>query len=252
VRPTHDREREAERAHGEKTCGFRHGRHRPSLAFVEGVRTWWRRPPTGEAMWRSVPATPHGALAASRHASITHSSLQFVEAVLADVVAGDSAESTASSFSIPSDVGVSSCDIWAAARGVLADALAHNVSDAKLTAALTKAGVPADARDVLGDVLSRSRARAVATHATSLPSLLSGGGRVLVDWAWEVRHVVSSSSLAATRSTLVRITFTTRSSPSSLTSPASHGPLSTHVVEVTEAELAGLIATLEAAAGARS
>lgn len=209
-------------------------------------------------MSRTCAARPRGRqwprLAPLPHDAAT----QFVEAVLADVASADSSPATSpSSWAMPADAGVSALDLWTAARGVVADALAHNVSDAKLGAALTKAGLPADARDVIATVLSRSRAGAAAAHVDALPALLSGGGgRVLVDWAWEVRHAVSSSSLATTGTTLVRITFTTRPAAAPTPAPAtalpSGGPgdtgVASHVVEVAASELEGLIALLEAAA----
>lgn len=167
---------------------------------------------------------------------------QFVAAVLSDVAGAASAATTLTRFTLPPATGTAA-DLEAtyrATRELLADALSAGATDVKFGAALARTGVKAETREALVRGLSATaRVATTREHVARLVTLAGGAGGTLVDFDWEVRHAVASDTLHATALTVCRLTLAIRDEGS--------GAVAHHVFECGADEVAGLIATLEAA-----
>lgn len=162
--------------------------------------------------------------------------LQFLAAVLADIAGTSSAASTLARFALPAPATAADLEgTYRATRELLADALAAGVTDAKLGAALARAGVNAETRDAISRTLASSRAAVHRDHLAAVAALTSGAGGTLVDFDWEVRHAVASDTVHATALTLCRLTLAVADGS---------GAVSRHAFECTADEVAGLITTL--------
>lgn len=146
------------------------------------------------------------------------SPLQLLERVLQSMaemrpvdMAGFSLEGAASSGSASASAAAAEelQQIAEATRFLLTDSLAKGVSQPKFEAALRKLGVADPVALALSAAAFKQKDRLVQSHVERLAELSKG--RTLLDFDWEVKHVLSSDRLKAVGSNLVTVSLKLKS-----------------------------------------
>jgi hypothetical protein len=161
--------------------------------------------------------------------------LQFLDAIVCDL---SGSPRDYASFSLPSTAASDVLTLANAVRGVYADAVAHNVSEAKFTSALQKMGVSPDVIGTVASTLFSRKDEILVRHRQQLVGSYEGSR--LVDFDWSVKHVVASDKLVHLADTLVSLSL--RVSGKEVGSEIA--------AELTPAELDALILKLENAVNA--
>lgn len=130
---------------------------------------------------------------------------QFLYTVLKDI---SGLPQTYREFSLPSTTPIpDALSLSRVVRALYTDALSRGTPGAKFSEKLVKLGVSVDTVDALAAVLyNERRGEFLATALARVGVQL--GGRALVSWDWSVKHVLSSSKVAALGESALTLTLT--------------------------------------------
>jgi hypothetical protein len=153
-------------------------------------------------------------------------------------LAGSAADADLSDFALES--GASAEPVFRAVKRVLADALSHEVSDAKFLKVLGKLGLSERSAAGLGRALKARRGDTIAQVRTN--AVRAVADTVMTGFDWSVHHVVASDRLHSMGESSVSVSLHLQNS-------GSGAPAQTAVFELSAPELDALIHSLERAVG---